>query len=110
MSTNGDVMSLHNHYTNGAAITDDLSALQDSGTISAEDALKGPPNACLFVASLSPETTEETLKELFNQHGELLKIKLLKDRSSRPYAFVQYKVFFLLMFLNFESSCLISSI
>lgn len=51
---------------------------------------KGPPQACLFVASLSPDTSEDALHELFATHGEVLKIKLMKDRSSRPYAFVQY--------------------
>jgi hypothetical protein len=53
---------------------------------------KGPPQACLFVASLSPDTSEDALHELFARHGEVLKIKLMKDRSSRPYAFVQYSV------------------
>jgi RNA recognition motif-containing protein len=39
---------------------------------------------------LSPETSEETLKSFFSQCGEVLKVKVLKDRSSRPYAFVQF--------------------
>ncbi len=53
---------------------------------------KGPPQACLFVASLSPDTQEDTLHDHFSQYGEVLKIKLMKDRSSRPYAFVQFLV------------------
>lgn len=51
---------------------------------------KGPPKACLFVASLTNFTTEEELRELFCEYGEILKIKLLKDHVSRPYAFVQF--------------------
>jgi len=56
-----------------------------------DDAIKGPPQACLFIASLSPDTAEEALKAFFSNYGEVLKVKLLKDRSMRPYAFVQYK-------------------
>jgi RNA recognition motif-containing protein len=52
---------------------------------------KGPPQACLFVASLSPSTTEDSIRTLFSQHGEVIRVKLLKDRSSRPYSFVQFK-------------------
>jgi len=51
---------------------------------------KGPPKACLFVASLSEDTTESDLQGLFGKYGEILKIKLLKDHVSRPYAFVQF--------------------
>lgn len=54
--------------------------------------LKGPPQACLFVASLSLSTTEDALHQFFSPYGEIVKIKILKDRSSRPYAFIQYKV------------------
>lgn len=51
---------------------------------------KGPPKACLFVASLDEYTTESDLETLFGKFGEILKIKLLKDHVSRPYAFVQF--------------------
>eukprot|EP00026_Physarum_polycephalum_P004277 Phypoly_transcript_04294.p1 GENE.Phypoly_transcript_04294~~Phypoly_transcript_04294.p1 ORF type:complete len:546 (+),score=93.93 Phypoly_transcript_04294:324-1961(+) len=52
---------------------------------------KGPPQACLFVANLpSPEVGEDRIREHFSQFGEVLKVKLIKDRSSRPYAFVQF--------------------
>jgi len=53
--------------------------------------LKGPPQACLFVASLSPITTEESLQQFFLPYGEIVKTKILKDRALRPYAFVQFK-------------------
>jgi RNA recognition motif-containing protein len=32
---------------------------------------KGPPQACLFVASLNPETDEEKLKRHFAQFGQV---------------------------------------
>jgi hypothetical protein len=53
---------------------------------------KGPPSACLFVASLAPETAEAALHTYFVQYGPILKVKLLKDKASRPYAFVQFMV------------------
>ena len=54
---------------------------------------KGPPQACLFVANIpGPEVAEERVKDHFSQFGEVLKLKLVKDRSSRPYAFVQFSV------------------
>ena len=64
----------------------------DKPPLSSRGEPKGPPQACLFVASLSPTTSEETLHEYFSQFGEVLKVKLMKDRSSRPYAFVQFSV------------------
>ncbi len=51
-------------------------------------------NKPLIQISCSPpfiETTEETLKELFGEYGPLLKIKI-KDKATRPYAFIQYQV------------------
>src|SRR5690606_13283688 len=54
---------------------------------------KGPHDACLFVASLSRETKEESLKKYFSHFGTVLKVKVLKDRSQRPDAFVQFQVF-----------------
>ena len=51
----------------------------------------GPPQACLFVASLSTETKEDTLADYFGSCGTVLKVTILKDRASRPYAFVQYR-------------------
>jgi len=59
-------------------------------TMDKDIGIKGPPKACLFVASLAAYTTEEELRQLFNVYGEILKIKLLKDTVSRPYAFVQF--------------------
>jgi RNA recognition motif-containing protein len=60
-------------------------------SLSSKGEPKGPPQACLFVASLGPETDEEKLKQYFAQFGQVLKVKVLRDRSSRPYAFVQFQ-------------------
>eukprot|EP01114_Cavostelium_apophysatum_P014369 TRINITY_DN370_c0_g1_i2.p1 TRINITY_DN370_c0_g1~~TRINITY_DN370_c0_g1_i2.p1 ORF type:complete len:441 (-),score=76.99 TRINITY_DN370_c0_g1_i2:111-1433(-) len=55
------------------------------------DSVRGPPLGCLFIASLSTETSETTLKNYFASFGEILKFKVVKDRTTRPYAFVQFK-------------------
>merc|ERR1712093_76088 len=59
-------------------------------TLDADNDIKGPPKACLFVASLTNFTSKEELSQLFGVYGEILKIKLLKDHVSRPYAFIQF--------------------
>lgn len=52
---------------------------------------KGPPDACLFVASISESTDDESLSQYFEKYGTVLKVKLLKDKKNqRPYAFVQF--------------------
>jgi RNA recognition motif-containing protein len=53
---------------------------------------KGPPQACIFVASIGTDTSEEKLSEYFSSFGTVLKVKLLKDKAMRPYAFVQFLV------------------
>ncbi|KAI9098290.1 hypothetical protein DFS34DRAFT_620357 [Phlyctochytrium arcticum] len=57
--------------------------------------VKGLPQACLFVASLSSSKTDAQLHDSvtthFEQWGTLLYVKVLKDWLARPYAFVQYK-------------------
>ncbi|KAL6045493.1 Meiotic activator RIM4, partial [Balamuthia mandrillaris] len=62
-----------------------------TATFSSRGEPKGPPQACLFVASLSSQATEEVLHQHFSQYGEVLKIKIMRDPASRPYAFVQFK-------------------
>merc|ERR1712232_1253850 len=44
----------------------------------------------LICCKSSEDTTESDLQGLFGKYGEILKIKLLKDHVSRPYAFVQF--------------------
>lgn len=57
-----------------------------------ERGMKGPPQACIFVASISTTSTEEKLQEHFSKFGQVLKVKLMKDKAMRPYAFVQFLV------------------
>jgi len=63
---------------------------QSDESLSSRGEPKGPPDACLFVASLSADTTEVTLRAFYEQYGPVLKQKLLKDKMSRAYAFVQF--------------------
>lgn len=46
----------------------------------------------IFVANIDRRVSEETLTELFQQHGEISSLKLIKDRDtgvSKGYAFVE---------------------
>jgi len=48
--------------------------------------------ACLFVAQIARDADEESLREHFAPYGEVLSVKILRDRTpNRPYAFVQYQ-------------------
>jgi len=78
---------------NGTPYISTLDSSNGTNTGGSGSDTKGPPQACLFVASLSNETTEESLRAFFAQSGaeSPLKIKILKDRSARPYAFVQFQ-------------------
>lgn len=48
------------------------------------------PNKKIHVANLSFETTEDDLRQLFDAHGTVLNVKLVKDREgqSRGFAFI----------------------
>lgn len=52
------------------------------------------PSACVFVASLCKDKTDDQLYESvhskFTQYGNVISTKVLRDSSNRPYAFVQY--------------------
>ncbi|RKO94035.1 hypothetical protein BDK51DRAFT_18321, partial [Blyttiomyces helicus] len=51
------------------------------------------PSATLFVANLSFETTEDSLKEAFEEHGEVVSVRIPTDRESqRPkgFAYVEF--------------------
>ncbi|KAJ3253876.1 hypothetical protein HK103_007676 [Boothiomyces macroporosus] len=56
---------------------------------------KALPTACLFVASLCINKTDEQLSasvySIFKKYGELLNIKVLRDLKQRPFSFVQFK-------------------
>lgn len=51
-------------------------------------------SACVFVASLNSNRTDDELARLvtnsFEKWGDILSIKVLRDTANRPYAFVQY--------------------
>ncbi|KAI9337468.1 hypothetical protein BDR26DRAFT_919681 [Obelidium mucronatum] len=53
------------------------------------------PQACLFVANLDASKPDHTLfsniKRHFSQWGELSEVKIDRDSSNRPFAFVQFK-------------------
>jgi len=53
---------------------------------------KASHKACLFVAQIPRDCDEDSLREHFAPYGEIVSVKLLKDRTvGRPYAFVQYQ-------------------
>lgn len=56
--------------------------------------LRSKPSACVFVASLDMALTDKDLaakvEELFKKWGTIISVKVLRDTSKHPYAFVQY--------------------
>ncbi|ODV66058.1 hypothetical protein HYPBUDRAFT_153587 [Hyphopichia burtonii NRRL Y-1933] len=56
--------------------------------------VRGKPSACVFVASLCSTLTDDELcisvTKHFEKWGDLSTVKVLRDTSNRPYAFVQY--------------------
>lgn len=65
---------------------------QQSTTATGE--VRNRPSSCVFVASLAASLTDDELSlsvtNHFKQWGELALVKVLRDSSNRPYAFVQY--------------------
>ncbi|KAJ4455630.1 putative RNA-binding protein msa1 [Paratrimastix pyriformis] len=68
-----------------------------------EIGIKGPPDACLFVANIDRLSTPQLgpfvepnpaaapiLKRHFEQYGAVLKVKLMNDKMGGSYAFVQF--------------------
>lgn len=55
---------------------------------------RGKPSACVFVASLPAQMSDDELCRLvaqnFKKFGEISSVKVLRDPENRPYAFVQY--------------------
>ncbi|KAH3684341.1 hypothetical protein WICPIJ_004687 [Wickerhamomyces pijperi] len=68
-------------------------ALNDA-TETEEGTYRGRPSSCVFVASLAASLTDDQLSMSVTKHfekwGELALVKVLRDPSNRPYAFVQY--------------------
>ncbi|KAI5965625.1 uncharacterized protein KGF55_000987 [Candida pseudojiufengensis] len=56
--------------------------------------VRGRPSACVFVASLRSSMSDDELCVSVTNHfakwGQLSTVKVLRDTSNRPYAFVQY--------------------
>ena len=56
--------------------------------------VRGRPSACVFVASLCSNMSDDALcvsvTDHFKQWGTLATVKVLRDTCNRPYAFVQY--------------------
>ncbi|CAK9441267.1 uncharacterized protein LODBEIA_P51360 [Lodderomyces beijingensis] len=59
-----------------------------------ESFVRGRPSACVFVASLRSSMADDDLCVAVTNHfkkwGSLTTVKVLRDTSNRPYAFVQY--------------------
>eukprot|EP01116_Phalansterium_solitarium_P021861 TRINITY_DN6994_c0_g1_i1.p1 TRINITY_DN6994_c0_g1~~TRINITY_DN6994_c0_g1_i1.p1 ORF type:complete len:430 (+),score=98.44 TRINITY_DN6994_c0_g1_i1:38-1327(+) len=72
-------------------MADDVANCDDQGMHLEQEDERGPPLACIFVANIGNDTTEDAVRNIFAQYGDILKMRLLKDRSSRPYAFIQYR-------------------
>ncbi|KAG6612779.1 RNA-binding domain-containing protein [Phytophthora cinnamomi] len=56
--------------------------------------IQGDPYATLFVGRLSFDTTEETLRGVFEQFGAIRRLRLVRDKAtdkSKGYAFVEFE-------------------
>lgn len=54
----------------------------------------GDPLLTLFVARLNPQTTENKLRQIFSQYGDIQRLRLVRDivtGFSKGYAFIEYK-------------------
>lgn len=68
-------------YDNQAAYEDSGDVEQDGNVpLSSKGEPKGPPQACLFVASLAPETDEDKLKDQFAAFGQVCTIITILTR------------------------------
>lgn len=79
------------------------SFVNDRGTLKANSSHYFPPKpslkitsnplATIFVGRLSPETSEETIKEVFKEYGEIKKVTIARNfvtGHSRGYSFVEF--------------------
>lgn len=68
--------------------------LKDKDEEHSSEIIRGKPSACVFVASLCSTTDDDALcisvTDHFKKWGKLSTVKVLRDTSNRPYAFVQY--------------------
>lgn len=85
---------------NDDVVDNDQELLQGTPSVERNTLLRGRPSACVFVASLCSTMSDDDLcisvTDHFKTWGDLSTVKVLRDTSNRPYAFVQY---------NSESEC-----
>ncbi|KAF1789686.1 Nucleotide-binding alpha-beta plait domain [Phytophthora cactorum] len=56
--------------------------------------IQGDPYATLFVARLSFDTTESTIRDFFSNYGPIRRLRLVRDKKtdkSKGYAFVEFE-------------------
>ena len=71
-------------YDNQASYEDSGDVEQDGNVpLSSKGEPKGPPQACLFVASLAPETDEDKLKDQFAAFGQVCIFMIIIERFDR---------------------------
>ncbi|ETN18573.1 hypothetical protein PPTG_04140 [Phytophthora nicotianae INRA-310] len=75
----------------------------DKGLVRAKDAkydatkdpqIQGDPYATLFVARLSFDTTESTIRDFFSNYGPIRRLRLVRDKKtdkSKGYAFIEFE-------------------
>lgn len=96
--TEDDLMSIT--ATNSESDSDEMENPQPAKIASAigvqdhDQEIRGRPSACVFVASLSSNLSDDVLCQSvtthFKQWGDVSLVKVLRDPANRPYAFVQY--------------------
>jgi hypothetical protein len=85
-------------YDNQANYEDSGDVEQDGNVpLSSKGEPKGPPQACLFVASLAPETDEDKLKDQFAVFGQVCILITIIRRFNAQRFIIQF-------FFNYQSS------
>ncbi|KAK6204563.1 uncharacterized protein RJT21DRAFT_137026 [Scheffersomyces amazonensis] len=92
--SNKDSIEIHEEVQkvdNKVSRTSSISSVEKNND---EPFIRGKPSACVFVASLCSNICDDDLcvsvTNHFSQWGKLSTVKVLRDTSNRPYAFVQY--------------------
>ncbi|KAL3667522.1 small nuclear ribonucleoprotein 35kDa (U11 U12) [Phytophthora oleae] len=69
-------------------------ALNASFDTSKDPQIQGDPYSTLFVARLSFDTTEETLRRFFSDYGAIRRLRLVRDKKTdkpKGYAFIEFE-------------------
>lgn len=78
-------------YDNQATYEDSGDVEQDGNVpLSSKGEPKGPPQACLFVASLAPETDEDKLKDQFAVFGQVCIVITIIQRFNMHRIIMQF--------------------